>query len=326
MLISSRRTQLAPLEKAFNDLGVKADFPTGQGYIDDNSGRFVYSVLRIVSDLTLNDYIAHRVVLGLIRGIGSQICINIKNKVVQHNLRFLELFYDEIPERIFSTREKTALQKAKSIFEAIKEWRDEDTLEQRKASIAELIQGAFENQDAVDCWEQVIADLPDGISLGELRKYLTVTKQEQRAKLLEEIYTRLEMDIPETGFFPQAVQVMTMHSSKGLNAKIVFVPGLEDEILPGYKRKAYPGLVLEAARLLYVSITRAKVACILTYAESRQASGTRDYNRVISSFARSIGSGFLLKEDGLTDTEVDEILNADSQYKLSEESHNQSTQ
>src|SRR5271165_2251038 len=63
---------------------------------------------------------------------------------------------------------------------------------------------------------------------------------------------------------------MSMHGAKGLSSRIVFVPGLEEHIFPGPWRQPYPGLVLEAARLLYVSITRARAVCILSYAAQRR--------------------------------------------------------
>lgn len=66
---------------------------------------------------------------------------------------------------------------------------------------------------------------------------------------------------------------MSMHGAKGLSARIVFVPGLEEHIFPGPWRQPYPGLVLEAARLLYISITRARAACILNYAKQRRIQG-----------------------------------------------------
>jgi superfamily I DNA/RNA helicase len=46
------------------------------------------------------------------------------------------------------------------------------------------------------------------------------------------------------------VRIVSMHGAKGLSARVVFIPGLEDELFPGPWRQPYPGLVLEAARLL----------------------------------------------------------------------------
>ena len=99
---------------------------------------------------------------------------------------------------------------------------------------------------------------------------------------------------------------MTMHGAKGLDATAVFIPGLEDELLPGPKRAPYPGLVLEAARLLYVSITRAKVACIISRAKSRFAYGSRR-RAVPSRFLSSTGGPFAERTEPLTQDEAKRI-------------------
>ncbi|HIE47441.1 TPA: ATP-dependent helicase [Candidatus Bipolaricaulota bacterium] len=87
---------------------------------------------------------------------------------------------------------------------------------------------------------------------------------------------------------------MTMHGAKGLSGQIVFIPGLEEEILPGPWRQPYPGLVLEAARLLYVSITRARAACILSHARTRIVNGR---------FSRQTASRFCPHLGGYSQTE-----------------------
>ena len=102
---------------------------------------------------------------------------------------------------------------------------------------------------------------------------------------------------------------MSMHGAKGLSAKVVFIPGLEEAILPGSKRAQYPGLVLEAARLLYVSITRARATCVLSYAERRMVYG--DWVRYPPSrFAPQLNGVFVHRMGGLTGEEVREIADA----------------
>lgn len=82
-------------------------------------------------------------------------------------------------------------------------------------------------------------------------------------------YDRLGLSAPEQGFLPPRIRIMTMHNSKGLSAQIVFIPGLEEKVFPGVWRRSYPGLILEAARLLYVSMTRARAAYILSQVKHR---------------------------------------------------------
>jgi len=63
---------------------------------------------------------------------------------------------------------------------------------------------------------------------------------------------------------PDKVRIMTMHSSKGLEAKVVFIPAMEDDLMPGHVVN-----LEERRRLFYVSITRAKQILLFSWASQR---------------------------------------------------------
>lgn len=311
VLISSRDTQLKPLEKAFQDAGVNIEIPTGEQYIDTEPGRYIYAILRVACDLALQDYMAHRLIFGLPKGVGTKTCVNVRNKVTEHNLHFLEIFYYEPPHGVFSTRELSAIRRAQTVFSEIQNWSEDDPIADRCGMIAQMVSAAFDGEGTThrDQWMQLVASLPDQINLRELRGYLGAQSQKQRAQILEDVYKRLNLEIPKEGFFQPRVQIMTMHGAKGLNAQVVFISGLEDKILPGTRRRAYPGLVLEAARLLYVSITRSRAACILSFSTSRQMGRDRDFNRIGSEFLTNIGETFLPGNTALSDLQINDIVN-----------------
>jgi lactate dehydrogenase-like 2-hydroxyacid dehydrogenase len=132
--------------------------------------------------------------------------------------------------------------------------------------------------------------------LNELRDYVWADTDEQQAVILETVYTRLGQPLPAEAVLPERVRLMTMHGAKGLSGTIAFIPALEDTILPGTKRAPYPGLVLEAARLLYVSITRARAVCIMSNAQRRFFNGktagiigTGKIGRVVAEILRGFG-------------------------------------
>jgi DNA helicase-2/ATP-dependent DNA helicase PcrA len=75
------------------------------------------------------------------------------------------------------------------------------------------------------------------------------------------------------------VQLMTLHSAKGLEFPIVFLAGLEDGLFPSQKSLDEPGRLEEERRLAYVGITRARQTLVLSYAESRRLHGSETYNR-----------------------------------------------
>jgi DNA helicase-2/ATP-dependent DNA helicase PcrA len=83
------------------------------------------------------------------------------------------------------------------------------------------------------------------------------------------------------------VQLMTLHSAKGLEFPLVFLVGLEDGLFPSQKSTEEPGRLEEERRLAYVGITRARTRLVLTYAESRRLHGQEMYARP-SRFLREI--------------------------------------
>tara|TARA_B100000029_G_scaffold198490_2_gene196541 strand:- start:7601 stop:9730 length:2130 start_codon:yes stop_codon:yes gene_type:complete len=66
------------------------------------------------------------------------------------------------------------------------------------------------------------------------------------------------------------LQIMTIHSAKGLEFPIVFLMGLEDGIFPNYRRDTEDDFLEEERRLCYVAITRAKKLLFFSYTEFRE--------------------------------------------------------
>ena len=89
-----------------------------------------------------------------------------------------------------------------------------------------------------------------------------------------------------------AVTLMTMHSAKGLEFPVVFLPGLEDGLFPGSKAFDSESGMEEERRLCYVGMTRAKELLYLTSAEVRTRYGNTEYTRE-SQFLREVDHSLL---------------------------------
>lgn len=84
-----------------------------------------------------------------------------------------------------------------------------------------------------------------------------------------------------------SVQLMTLHSAKGLEFPLVFLAGMEEGLFPHKMSVEEPGRLEEERRLCYVGITRAMQKLHITYAESRRLHGQETFNRP-SRFIREI--------------------------------------
>ena len=97
------------------------------------------------------------------------------------------------------------------------------------------------------------------------------------AGFLEKISLLSDIDNHDSG--ADAVTMMTMHSAKGLEFPVVFMPGMEDGLFPGWRSVDDPGKMEEERRLCYVGMTRAKERLYLTSAQYRVMYGKGSFTR-----------------------------------------------
>ncbi|MDE2307996.1 MAG: UvrD-helicase domain-containing protein [Xanthomonadaceae bacterium] len=103
---------------------------------------------------------------------------------------------------------------------------------------------------------------PDDIEagLGELSAFLS--------------HAALESGENQGESWDDCVQLMTLHSAKGLEFPVVFLVGMEEGLFPGQRSIDDEARLEEERRLAYVGITRARERLIVTHAESRRMHGT----------------------------------------------------
>lgn len=88
----------------------------------------------------------------------------------------------------------------------------------------------------------------------------------------------LMSDIDNYNAESDAVVLMTLHSAKGLEFPVVYIPGMENGIFPGMQSIMSQADMEEERRLAYVGITRAKEKLTLTNAKTRMLHGQTSYN------------------------------------------------
>jgi DNA helicase-2/ATP-dependent DNA helicase PcrA len=112
--------------------------------------------------------------------------------------------------------------------------------------------------------EQLAPDQETGETLSPLAAFLT--------------HAALESGDNQAQAGQDAVQLMTVHSSKGLEFDCVFISGLEDGIFPHENSLSDAGGIEEERRLMYVAITRARKRLYLSHSQTRMLHGQTRYN------------------------------------------------
>ncbi|PLR44988.1 DNA helicase II [Chimaeribacter arupi] len=92
-------------------------------------------------------------------------------------------------------------------------------------------------------------------------------------------HAALEAGEGQADAYQDAVQLMTLHSAKGLEFKQVFIVGMEEGMFPSQMALDEGGRLEEERRLAYVGVTRAMQKLTLTYAETRRLYGKEVFHR-----------------------------------------------
>ena len=130
--------------------------------------------------------------------------------------------------------------------------KDKDKGEEKKENLQELVSAA-----------KLFALEPRDETMSELEAFLA--------------HAALESGEQQSGEAEDCVQLMTLHSAKGLEFDMVFLVGFEDELFPSSQSVNDPSRLEEERRLCYVGITRAKQFLYLCHAESRFLYGRESY-------------------------------------------------
>lgn len=153
----------------------------------------------------------------------------------------------------------------------LEELRREDTLESR---------GRIENIEEL---KTVILDF-------EKRE---ASEDEEEEKTLEGFLSSVSLmsDLDNLSETENYVTLMTLHSAKGLEFPVVFLPGMEEGLFPILRSFVSPQEIEEERRLCYVGITRAKETLYMSHASERTIYGKKSPARV-SRFIGEIGEEF----------------------------------
>ncbi|WP_027399521.1 ATP-dependent helicase [Anaerovorax odorimutans] len=247
----------------------------GIKYYDRKEIKDVMAYMRLVLN-TSDDLSLTRVINEPKRGIGEKTLEKLKSLAdVRGESLFITLTDDDIVEGLPSK----AVDSVKEMVSAICEFNNEkDNLKVSDIYDGLLIKTGYlkslEKQDTIEA-EGRIENLLEFKSV--IFDYEKENPQLALSEFLEKVALIAEIDNHNAD--EDAVVLMTMHSAKGLEFPVVFIPGMEDGLFPGWRSLEKPDGIDEERRLCYVGMTRAMEKLYLTSAQMRTLYGKTDYTR-----------------------------------------------
>ena len=250
-----------------------------------------------------NDSQFERVINTPTRGIGVKTMDQIREHAKKN---YLSLW--QASEQIIANKETKAAQNISNFFDVIEKLEEMnfnenlDTFFENVISLSGLKEfhgkePGEKGRSRVENLEELISATSEFFSLGE-------DKNDERS-LLELFLDQASLDAGENqaNENEDAIQMMTLHSSKGLEFPLVFIAGCEEGLFPHRRSAEDPKQLAEERRLCYVGMTRAMERLYLTHAESRNIYGIDSFSPV-SRFIKEIPEELIYEIRVSTETEI----------------------
>ena len=279
------------LEQFFVRSGVPHKVVGGQRFFDRKEIKDVMSYLAVINN-TADNLRLKRIINEPKRKIGDKTVADIEYLASIHGESMYNVMADaaRYPQ---ICRNASKLKEFVSIIEDLRTVAETESISSlfektldRTGYRAMLLAGGEEEADRLNNVQELVSSAVDYEKekgeLATLRNYL------------EEV--ALISDIDDYDDENNAVTLMTIHSAKGLEFPIVFIPGLEEGIFPGSQTLLFESEIEEERRLAYVAITRAKEKLYCIHTRERLMYGRTQYNPV-SRFIKELPEKCVTMED-----------------------------
>ncbi|MBR2848431.1 MAG: UvrD-helicase domain-containing protein [Clostridia bacterium] len=267
--------QSRSLEQAFAKSGIPYRMLGGTRFYDRLEIRDILAYLCLINN-PLDDLRLKRIINVPKRGIGDKSILTAEAMAIASGYPMLEFIrhaqdYKAIPVAAAKSMEEFA-----QLIEDLR-------IEAAESSVSDLIRNVVEitgyGRMLAAAGEEE-ADRLDNIGelISSAAQYEQSTQTPSLSEFLEDV--ALVSDVDKYDETADAVVLMTIHSAKGLEFPIVFLPGMEEGLFPGHQSIINPDEIEEERRLAYVAITRAKKKLFITHVHDRMLNGSTQFNQV----------------------------------------------
>lgn len=258
----------------------------GQKFFERAEIKDALGYLRLMANRN-SDHAFERIVNTPTRGIGNTTLITLREQARQQQLSLWQTAQQLLSSDVLTARANHSLGAFLELIDQL----DRDTknsplheLTEHVIKISGLID--FYNKDSTEKSLSRIENLEELVNA--TRQFLP-QEADKNMPVLDAFLSHAALEAGESQgeTFEDCVQLMTLHSAKGLEFPLVFVGGMEEGLFPHQMSMEEPHQLEEERRLCYVGMTRAMQKLFLTYAETRRLHGTETYHKP-SRFLREI--------------------------------------
>ena len=263
----------------------------GQRFFERAEIKNAMAYLRLL-DGRGNDAALERVINVPARGIGEKTIESIRQFAREHELSLWASLSQMLAHKVLPARAASALNGFVELLENLSAKVLEMPLHLMTQTVIEqsgLL--TFHKEEKGEKGQARAENLGELVSAARAFESYSMenTDEEEQPSPLQAFlgHASLEAGDTQAAEHEDSVQLMTLHSAKGLEFPKVFLVGMEEGLFPHKMSLEEPGRLEEERRLAYVGITRAMQHLVMSYAETRRLYGSETYNKV-SRFVREI--------------------------------------
>ncbi|ONG12368.1 DNA helicase II [Escherichia coli] len=266
------------LEEALLQASMPYRIYGGMRFFERQEIKDALSYLRLIANRN-DDAAFERVVNTPTRGIGDRTLDVVRQTSRDRQLTLWQACRELLQEKALAGRAASALQRFMELI---------DALAQETADMPLHVQTdrVIKDSGLRTMYEQEKGEKGQ-TRIENLEELVTATRQFSYNEEDEDLmplqaflsHAALEAGEGQADTWQDAVQLMTLHSAKGLEFPQVFIVGMEEGMFPSQMSLDEGGRLEEERRLAYVGVTRAMQKLTLTYAETRRLYGKEVYHR-----------------------------------------------
>ena len=228
------------------------------------------------------------------RGVGEKTLAKIRSAAKQYNISYIKASAKLIDEGSIGGRGGSGLSAYLEFILRCKEFIEDNPLSDLMEEIIKnsgLV--AYHAKEPGEKGKTRVENLEELVS-ATTNFEQSIREDKSNKEIAEQYLDMISLDSGDrqASEHDDAAQLMTLHSAKGLEFKLVLMTGLEESLFPHGRSMENPAQLEEERRLCYVGITRAMEKLYITHAESRRLHGSDTFN-LPSRFLREVPKEFI---------------------------------